>query len=77
MRIELTDGDGKTVMSYRLFVKGDADGNGVADENDRYYWAEALFRQRKDADIFLDMNGDGKYTLSDYVLLTETYGVGV
>lgn len=77
MRIELTDGDGKTVMSYRLFVKGDADGNGVADENDRYYWAEALFRQRKDADVFLDMNGDGKYTLSDYVLLTETYGAGV
>ncbi len=77
MKIELTDGDGKTVMTYRIFVKGDADGNGVVDENDRYYWAEALFRQRKDADIFLDMNGDGKYTLSDYVLLTETYGVGV
>ncbi len=77
MKIELTDGDGKTVMTYRLFVKGDADGDGVVDENDRYYWAEALFRQRKDADIFLDMNGDGKYTLSDYVLLTETYGVGV
>ena len=75
MKIELTDGDGKTVMSYRIFVKGDGDGNGVVDENDRYYWAEALFRQRKDADIFLDMNGDGKYTLSDYVLLTETYGV--
>lgn len=77
MKIELTDGDGKTVMTYRIFVKGDADGNGIVDENDRYYWAEALFRQRKDADIFLDMNGDGKYTLSDYVLLAEAYGVGV
>lgn len=77
MRIELTDAEGKTVMSYRMFVKGDADGDGAVDENDCYYWAEALFRQRKDADIFLDMNGDGKYTLSDYVLLAETYGVGL
>jgi len=72
--IELRNSDGVTVMKLKIFIKGDADGDGRANYADSDKWAEALFTQNREAGIYLDMNGDGEYTLTDYILLCGKYG---
>ena len=74
MKIDLVNADGKTVLSYKIYVKGDADGDGKADSSDVDGWAEALFKNVTGSRIFLDMDGDGSYGLTDFVLLNKTYG---
>lgn len=74
MRIELVDDDGSTIMVFRIYVKGDADGDGRVTDSDKTCWAELLYKQKAEADIYLDMDGDGDYSLTDYVLLMDAYG---
>lgn len=71
--IELVNDDGIAVLRFRVFVRGDITGDGEVNADDYDGWANALFRPTTEADICLDMNGDGKYTLTDYVLL-KNYG---
>lgn len=74
MRIELTNGDGRAVMKFAIYVVGDADGDGTADKNDLPFWADMLLKNANVNIIYLDMNGDGVYTLTDFVILSERYG---
>lgn len=74
MKIELVNADGKTVLTYKIYIKGDINGDGRADSSDVDGWAEALFKNVTGSWIFLDMNGDGSYGLTDFVLLNKTYG---
>ncbi len=72
VRIELCNDDGLIVTRYRIYIKGDANDDGVADERDRSGWADVLFSGEYYP--YLDINEDGKYTLTDYVLLSREYG---
>ncbi len=71
--IELTNDYGQTVRNLRVYIRGDANGDGVSDEKDVDGWANALFRNSAESAYYLDVNGDGKYTLTDFVLLNERY----
>lgn len=74
VRIELLNGDGRVIMALKVHVRGDANGDGRADGGDLDGWANALFRRLPASGIYLDMNGDGVYNLTDFVLLVERYG---
>lgn len=74
MRIELRNGSGQVILKFKIYVFGDANGDGIADNKDIDGWADALFRNLVGSAVYLDMNGDGIYNLTDFVLLNEKYG---
>lgn len=74
VRVELVNDEGRTVAKYRVFVFGDGNNDGRTDEEDLDSWATALFRNVSDVDLYLDFDGDGSYTLTDFAQLVEQYG---
>lgn len=71
--VELVNNDGKIIKSFRIYIIGDVNGDGEADERDVDGWAEALFKSSPENVLRLDTNGDGSYTLTDFVRLRERY----
>lgn len=74
MRIELRNSSGQVILKFKIYVLGDTNGDGIADNKDIDGWADALFRNLVGSAVYLDMNGDGLYNLTDFVLLNEKYG---
>ena len=74
VKIELYNEQGDLVRSYRVFVFGDGNNDGVVDEKDLEAWATAIFSNVADVDVYLDTDGDGKYTLTDFSVLVNLYG---
>ncbi|MBR1747196.1 MAG: M6 family metalloprotease domain-containing protein [Clostridia bacterium] len=77
VRVELLNTDGQVIAKYRVFIFGDGNDDGRTDENDLDAWANALFTSTSYADVYLDADGDGIYSLTDFAVLTERYGGSV
>lgn len=64
-----------TVAEYSVYLIGDADGNGVITDADVNEWISALFAGNTHA-FYFDANGDGAFTLADFVALLRKYKGG-
>ena len=69
--IEIRNSEGALLEAFSVYVKGDADKNGILDQNDIPLLAQALLQNTSNAAIYADYNGDGVYTLTDFVLWTQ------
>ena len=74
VKVELYNEQGDFVTAYRVFVFGDGNNDGLVDENDLDAWATAIFANVADVDVYLDADGDGAYTLTDFSTLVYRYG---
>lgn len=68
LRLTLVTKDGKEVLSYSVSLLGDTDGDGSITDADVSGWLNALLGSAN-AKLFLDADGDGTYTLNDFILL--------
>jgi hypothetical protein len=63
--------DKNAYCQYGLRTKGDADGNGVVDPTDYFYFVSAFYQGQIPARVIPDFDGDGQLTSSDRnILLT-------
>ena len=69
--IEIRNSEGALLEAFSVYVKGDADKNGILNQNDIPLLAQALLQNTSNAAIYADYNGDGVYTLTDFVLWTQ------
>lgn len=72
MTLKLTTDGGITVAEYSIYLLGDADGDGFITDADKTEWMNALLSENSRISHF-DANGDGTYTLSDFVALLRKY----
>lgn len=72
IKVVLTNSEGVKIKSYSVFRSGDGNNDGKVDEKDIIYWKRGIINKETNAkaDLF-DKNGDNKYTLTDYVMLTD------
>lgn len=64
--LQIVNNAGFAVFSYKLYLKGDADCNGLSDESDISALADKLVSQGYDKDM-TDYDGDGLFTLTDLI----------
>lgn len=64
--LQIVNASDFTVFSYKLYLKGDANCDGVLDENDITSLADKLLKGNYDRDM-VDYDGDGAFTLTDLV----------
>ena len=69
--LELRSTSGITVATYKMYLCGDANGDGLLTEEDKKGWLEAILRGNEYEYEYLDVNFDGAYTLTDLVLLLQ------
>lgn len=74
MKVELLGCEKKRLATYDVYLRGDANSDGEANSDDLPFWGNFLFSPNKYAERYLDMNGDLRYDLTDFVLLKEEYG---
>lgn len=68
LRLSLVTDGGAVVLKYSVNLLGDADGDGEITDEDVSGWLNALLGSA-DTGIYLDADGDGTYTLNDFVIL--------
>lgn len=61
--------NGLIASRFDVYRLGDCDGDGRVEEADEAGWVDAVLRDAPYDYPYLDVNGDGKYTLTDFVLL--------
>ena len=72
IKIVLSNSEGVIIKRYSVFRSGDGNNDGKVDDKDIIYWKRGIINKETNAkaDLF-DKNGDNKYTLTDYVILTD------
>lgn len=70
--VTLTSTDGDVIVTYTIYRIGDGNGDGIITYLDRPYWTQDLLAGRNT--LHFDVNGDGKYSLTDLTILAKTYG---
>ena len=68
LSLSLVSSSGTTVRTYSVYLLGDTDGDGEITDNDVAGWISVLF-SGDTLSTYLDIDGDGVYTLNDFVLL--------
>ncbi len=66
--IEIRNRDGILIEKFRVYVKGDANRDGKFDESDIPLLAQDLLQGASMSNIYADINGDGEYTLNDFIM---------
>ena len=61
----LSNADGTAVIVFKIFVRGDTDGDGLITQNDVFGMADALVGKGGEAEF--DFDGDGISGLSDLI----------
>ena len=68
LSLSLVSSSGTTIRTYSVYLLGDTDGDGEITDNDVAGWISVLF-SGDTLSTYLDIDGDGVYTLNDFVLL--------
>ena len=74
LKLELFNEDGRIIATYPIYVFGDGNNDGKTDKEDLESWVNALFSNVSGVDVYLDTDGDQKYTLTDFEKLVFLYG---
>ncbi len=72
LKIVLRNKSGAEIKSYSVCLSGDGNDDGKITDDDVVYWKMAIINKEEHSKgITFDRNGDGLYTLTDYVLLLD------
>ena len=76
VKLCLLTASGRIAVEYSVYRLGDADGNGTIENTDVYEWINTLVTVNVSGNYKreFDANFDGKYTLTDFVILNDTEG---
>lgn len=76
VKLYLLTASGRIAVEYSVYRLGDADGNGTIENTDVYEWINTLVTVNVSGNYKreFDANFDGKYTLTDFVILNDTEG---
>lgn len=70
VKIILASSGGENIDVYTVYRTGDGDGDGLVTAADKSFWLDAFFGGAAINKAF-DTNGDGVYTLTDFVVLNK------
>lgn len=67
VKVEIKNSEGALLETFSVYIKGDADGNGLFDENDLPMLGQTLLLKTESALFYADYDSDREYTLTDFV----------
>ena len=72
LKLTLRTESGLLAGEYSVYRIGDCDGDGLVDDADKAGWVNAILNDKPYDYPYLDVSGDGKYSLTDFILLLQT-----
>ncbi|MDD4316171.1 MAG: Ig-like domain-containing protein, partial [Clostridia bacterium] len=67
VKVEIKNSEGTLIESFSVFVKGDANGNGIFNSEDLTLLGQGLLLGSENAVYYADYDSDREYTLTDFV----------